>query len=149
MYLAEYASTFIDLSEDFVPATTTSRGAGPRKVLPLLEADLRPAACCPAIAAAPLDEEDAALTSSLFKALADPHRVRIVNLLATNDEPVCVCDITTAVGLSQPTVSFHLKKLVSSGLVDREQRGTWGYYSPNRKALARLSGVFSTTGGKS
>ena len=142
MYLPEYASTFIDLWEDFVPATTTSRGAGPRKVLPLLEADLRPAACCPAIAAAPLDEEDAALTSSLFKALADPHRVRIVNLLATNDEPVCVCDITTAVGLAQPTVSFHLKKLATAGLLRREQRGVWAYYSIDRSALDRMATVF-------
>lgn len=104
----------------------------------------RPAECCPAIAAAPLREEQAAVTATLFKALSDPHRVRIVNILATTPDPVCVCDITSAVGLSQPTVSFHLKKLVRSGLIDREQRGTWGYYSLNRKALKQLSGVFST-----
>lgn len=87
---------------------------------------------------------DAETTALVFKALADPHRVRIINLLATAGEPVCVCNMTPLLELSQPTVSFHLKKLVRSGLIDREQRGTWGYYSLNRKALKQLSGVFST-----
>jgi len=103
---------------------------------------VRPAECCPAIAAVPISDSDAGVTSSLFKALSDPHRVRIVNLLATREEAVCVCDVTSAIGLSQPTTSFHLKKLVTAGLIDREQRGVWGYYSLNRRALARLSGVF-------
>jgi len=104
----------------------------------------RPAECCPAIAGVPISDSDAKTTSALFKALSDPHRVRIVNLLATTDEPVCVCDITDAIGCSQPTTSFHLKKLVTSGLLDREQRGVWAYYALNRRALARLSGVFDT-----
>lgn len=107
---------------------------------------VRPAECCPAIASDKISKEDAATTSALFKALSDPHRVRIVNLLATSDEPVCVCNVTDAIGLSQPTTSFHLKKLVSSGLLDREQRGVWAYYSLNRRALARLSGVFDMKG---
>lgn len=105
---------------------------------------VRPAECCPAIAGVPISDADATTTSSLFKALSDPHRVKIVNLLATSEEPVCVCDVTTAIGLSQPTTSFHLKKLVTAGLIDREQRGVWAYYSLNRRALARLSGVFDT-----
>jgi ArsR family transcriptional regulator, arsenate/arsenite/antimonite-responsive transcriptional repressor len=108
------------------------------KTLPMV----RPAECCPAIASSSLSARDAQVTSALFKALSDPHRVRIVNLLANSDEPVCVCDVTDAIGLSQPTTSFHLKKLVSAGLLDREQRGVWGYYSLNRKALKQLSGVF-------
>lgn len=86
------------------------------------------------------------MTATLFKALSDPHRVQIVNLLATTPDPVCVCDITDSVGLTQPTVSFHLKKLVQSGLLNREQRGVWAYYSVNRKALDQLSGIFSTEG---
>ena len=106
----------------------------------------RPAECCPAIARDQITDEDAATTSALFKALSDPHRVRIVNMLATSDEPVCVCNVTDAIGLSQPTTSFHLKKLVSAGLLDREQRGVWAYYSLNRRALARLSGVFDMKG---
>ena len=107
---------------------------------------VRPAECCPAIARDQISDEDAATTSALFKALSDPHRVRIVNLLATSEEPVCVCNVTDAIGLSQPTTSFHLKKLVTSGLLDREQRGVWAYYSLNRRALARLSGVFDMKG---
>jgi len=106
----------------------------------------RPAECCPALVATPISTKDADVTATLFKSLADPHRVRIVNLLATSDEPVCVCDVTTAIGLSQPTTSFHLKKLVSSGLINREQRGVWAYYSLNRSVLRRLAGVFDEKG---
>ena len=105
-----------------------------------------PARCCPPIAAPSISDADVALTATLFKALSDPSRVRIVNLLANQTEAVCVCDITAQMGLSQPTVSFHLKKLMSAGLLDREQRGIWGYYSLNRVALARLAGVFDTKG---
>ena len=72
--------------------------------------------------------------------------MRIVNLLATSEQPVCVCNVTEAIRLSQPTTSFHLKKLVSAGLLDREQRGVWAYYSLNRRALASLSGVFDMKG---
>ena len=84
---------------------------------------------------------------SVFKALADPHRVRIVNLLANADEPVCVCEFMPQLGLSQGTVSFHLKKLLDVGLLDREQRGTWAYYSLDRDALGRVSPACSTEGG--
>ena len=126
-----------------MPATIRDRS---KRTLRVVQANQRPAECCPAIAVAPLREEQAAVSATLFKALSDPHRVRIVNLLATNPEPVCVCDITASFGLSQPTVSFHLKKLVHAGLLDREQRGVWAYYSLNRKAMDQLSGVFSTKG---
>ena len=78
----------------------------------------------------------------MFKALADPHRVRIVNLLANSTEPVCVCDFMPPLGLAQGTVSFHLKKLLDVGLLEREQRGTWAYYSLRPDALARLSILF-------
>ena len=80
--------------------------------------------------------------ASVFKALADPHRVRIVNLLANADEPVCVCEFMPLLGLSQGTVSFHLKKLLHAGLLEREQRATWGYYSLKRDALDKLATVF-------
>jgi ArsR family transcriptional regulator len=75
----------------------------------------------------------------VLKALGDPQRLRMVNLLATSSEPVCVCEITAAVDLAQPTVSFHLKKLVSVGLLRREQRGTWAYYSIDEEALDRMA----------
>jgi ArsR family transcriptional regulator len=105
------------------------------------------AACCAPLAAAVLSDEEAATTASLFKALADRHRVRIVNLLANSPEPVCVCEFTGPLGLAQPTVSHHLKKLVAAGLLDREQRGTWAYYSLNRDALSRLAAVADLQGG--
>ena len=82
----------------------------------------------------------------IFRALADPSRVRIVNLLATSADPICVCNFTEPLGLSQGTVSFHLKKLVAAGLLEREQRGTWAYYSLRRDLLPRLAGVFELEG---
>ena len=88
--------------------------------------------------------EQAGTLASVFKALSDPNRVRIVNLLANSAEPVCVCDFMPQLGLSQGTVSFHLKKLLEVGLLEREQRATWAFYSLKRDALDRLSTVFET-----
>jgi ArsR family transcriptional regulator len=105
------------------------------------------APCCAPLGAPSLSAAEAQATAQLFKALADPHRVKIVNLLATSPEPVCVCNFTGPLGISQPTVSHHLKKLVTAGLLDREQRGTWAYYSLNRDALARLATVADLQGG--
>ena len=107
-----------------------------------------PVACCGPLAAPALTREAAEATAATFKALADPHRVRIVNMLATAGEPVCVCELTEPLGLSQPTVSFHLKKLVAAGLLEREQRGTWAFYSVNRDALRKLSSVVQLKGRK-
>ena len=101
-----------------------------------------PAECCAPLAAAGMSSADAATTAEVFKALADPNRIRIVNLLANTEGPVCVCDLTPQLGLSQPTVSFHLKKLATAGLLRREQRGVWAYYSIDRSALDRLATVF-------
>jgi len=111
--------------------------------------DTAPASCCVPIAGAEMSREDAAVTARLFKALADPHRVRVVNLLAVSGEPVCVCDLTQTLGLSQPTVSFHMKKLVDAGLLAREQRGVWAYYSLREEAVRRLGHVvrFDVEGG--
>jgi ArsR family transcriptional regulator len=101
-----------------------------------------PAECCVPLAGTEMSDDDAAATATVFKALGDPNRVRIVNLLATAGDPVCVCNLTPQLELSQPTVSFHLKKLVEAGLVEREQRGVWAYYSVNREALGRLETLF-------
>jgi len=103
---------------------------------------LQAAECCTPLGQPAMSEDDARTTASVFKALADPHRVQIFNQLATSDAPVCVCDITDHIRLSQPTTSFHLKKLVSAGLLHREQRGTWAYYSINREVIARLRSIF-------
>ncbi len=114
--------------------------------LTIVEAN-RPAQCCSPIGGAGMSAEDAGTTATLLKALADPSRIRIVNRLATTEGPVCVCDLTALLGLSQPTVSFHMKKLVSAGLLDREQRGVWAFYSLNRNAAARLGDVLQLEGG--
>lgn len=97
--------------------------------------------CCRPLDGPPMSSDDAEATAALFKALADPARVRLVNLLAAGDGPVCVCELTPALGLSQPTVSHHLKKLTQAGLLVREQRGVWAYYSLDRAALARLAAL--------
>jgi ArsR family transcriptional regulator len=103
-------------------------------------------ACCMPLGAPSLSDDQAQATASLFKALADRHRVKIVNLLATSPEPVCVCEFTGPLQLSQPTVSHHLKKLVQVGLLDREQRGTWAYYSLRRDALGGLAAALDLQG---
>ena len=83
--------------------------------------------------------EDLALA---FKALADPTRVGIVNRLSTIDE-VCVCDLTAAFELSQPTISHHLRILRDAGLIEAHSRGTWSYYRLVPEAIARLRGAFA------
>jgi ArsR family transcriptional regulator len=98
-------------------------------------------ACCSPLDASALTDQEAEAAAQLFKALADPARVRLLNLLATSDEPVCVCELIPAVGLAQPTVSHHLKKLTDAGLLEREQRGKWAYYTLDREALGRLAAL--------
>src|SRR5919108_6181740 len=98
--------------------------------------------CCRPLGAATLSDEEAGVTAALFRVLADPARVKIVNLLATTAEPVCACEFEPALRLAQPTVSHHLKRLTEAGLLEREQRGRWAYFALDREALARLAGVF-------
>ena len=105
-----------------------------------------PVACCTPIADADKLDSEAEAAALIFKALSDPGRVRILNLIATAGESVCVCDLTSNLELSQPTTSFHLKKLVAAGLLFREQRGTWAYYSINKKALNQVKRIFDTKG---
>jgi ArsR family transcriptional regulator len=98
------------------------------------------------LAAATLSDEQAVATADVFKALADPARVRIVNVLATTGEPVCVCHLIEPLGLSQPTVSHHLKKLTDAGLLEREQRGKWAYFSLRPEAVETLAAVADLKG---
>jgi ArsR family transcriptional regulator, arsenate/arsenite/antimonite-responsive transcriptional repressor len=98
-----------------------------RTALPLLAGDA--AACCSPITGGVLDEDAAERLARVFRALGDRHRVRLLSLIAAaNGGEACVCDLTGPVGLSQATVSFHMKQLVEAGLVTREQRGKWAYY---------------------
>ena len=110
--------------------------------LPILE----PVACCAPLGAPVLSDEEAAATAELFKALADPARVRIVNVLATSGAPVCVCNLVEPLGLSQPTVSHHIHKLLDAGLVEREQRGKWAYFSLKAGAVEKLAAVADLKG---
>lgn len=103
-------------------------------------------ACCAPLGAPVLDEGEAVATAELFKTLGDPARVRIVNLLATSGEPVCACELYEPLGLAQPTVSHHLKKLTDAGLLEREQRGKWAYFSLQRDAVEKLAAVADLKG---
>jgi ArsR family transcriptional regulator len=105
-----------------------------------------PVVCCAPLAADALSGEEATATAELFKALADPARVKIVNLVAQASAPVCACEFNDALGLSQPTVSHHLKKLTEAGLLEREQRGKWAYFSLRRDAVEKLALVADLKG---
>jgi ArsR family transcriptional regulator, arsenate/arsenite/antimonite-responsive transcriptional repressor len=102
-----------------------------------------PAATCVPIGHTGMSKRDAEATAAVFKALADPARVRVLNLLAASGEPVCVCHLTDLLELSQPTVSFHMRKLVKAGLLLREQRGVWAYYSLRDDARRRLGAILT------
>src|SRR6266571_5281625 len=96
---------------------------------------------CAPLDAAQLSAAEAEATASLFRAVGDPARVKILNLLSAAAEPVCACTFEPALGLSQPTVSHHLKKLTDAGLLEREQRGKWAYFSLDGEAMERLAAV--------
>jgi ArsR family transcriptional regulator, arsenate/arsenite/antimonite-responsive transcriptional repressor len=102
--------------------------------------------CCAPLAAPALSEAEAAATAELFRVLGDPARVRAVNLLATSTGPVCMCDLIEPLGLSQATVSHHMKKLLEAGLVEREQRGKWAYFSLKLDAVEKLAAVADLKG---
>jgi ArsR family transcriptional regulator, arsenate/arsenite/antimonite-responsive transcriptional repressor len=100
--------------------------------------------CCTPLAGASLDAEGAAELEAVLKSLADRHRLRIVNqLLRAEGKPVCVCELQSLLGLSQGTVSHHLKQLVEAGITRRESRGTYSYFSLVGGALDSVRDVFS------
>lgn len=105
------------------------------------------AACCAGLSAAPLDEDQAADLAKVFKALGDPVRLRLMSMIASRGDggEVCVCDLTPAFELSQPTISHHLKLLRQAGLIDCERRGTWVYYWVLPGVLDKLAAFLSTT----
>lgn len=106
--------------------------------------DLPVIECCTPLAGSSLSEPRAAELETVIKALADRHRLRIVNLLLrAGGEPVCVCEVQPLLGLSQGTVSHHLKLLVEAGIAARETRGTYSYFSLVPGALDAVREVFS------
>lgn len=106
------------------------------KELPLVD-------CCIPLGA-PLSADDAVELERLFKALADRSRLQILNcLLQAEGEPVCVCQFQPLLGVGQPTVSHHLKQLMEAGLLEREKRGTFAYYSLKAGVLERIGGLLA------
>lgn len=102
--------------------------------------------CCSGVSDAPLDEERAAELAKVFKALGDPVRLRLLSMIASRGAggETCVCELTPAFDLSQPTISHHLKLLRQAGLIDCERRGTWVYYWVLPGALDKLAGFLTT-----
>lgn len=102
--------------------------------------DLQGPVCWPAGLAVPIPRSHAEELATLFKAIADPARLQILALVGAAPEgSACTCDLTETLELSQPTVSHHLKILVGAGLLSREQRGTWAYYSLVPRTIAQLA----------
>jgi ArsR family transcriptional regulator, arsenate/arsenite/antimonite-responsive transcriptional repressor len=101
-------------------------------------------ACCPTGLTAPLDRSTAERLARLLKAVADPARLQLLSLIkASPGGESCVCDLTVPLALSQPTVSHHLRVLTEAGLVRRESRGTWAWYSVDNDRLQELSALLA------
>ncbi|MGH3338900.1 MAG: ArsR/SmtB family transcription factor [Propionibacteriaceae bacterium] len=118
-----------------MPTATTPT----RTELPLL------AECCSPVVREVIQPAEAETLASGFKALADPTRIRLISLVAAHeDAEACVCELTDPVGLSQPTVSHHLKILVDAGILTREQRGKWAYYRLVPDTLNTLAALIAS-----
>lgn len=102
------------------------------------------AECCPQVLGSPLTEEEAERLASALQVLADPARLRLLSLIGAHPEgEACVCNLTGTVGLSQPTVSHHLKVLTQAGLLGREKRGKWVYYWVLPEPIELLRGALA------
>jgi ArsR family transcriptional regulator len=111
--------------------------------LPVLEPDAHAASCCPPLSERALTAEESVRTAATFKALGDPVRLRLFSLVASAEGgEACVCDISD-VGVSQPTVSHHLKKLREAGLLTSERRGTWVYYRVAPSVVAAMGNLLA------
>jgi ArsR family transcriptional regulator, arsenate/arsenite/antimonite-responsive transcriptional repressor len=112
----------------------------PRPGLPVLADE-----CCTPLLRQPLTASQAADLAHILKALADPTRLRLVSMVAAHEGgEACVCDLTDPLGLTQPTISHHLKILVDAGIFTRDKRGKWAYYALVPGALDAVSTVLST-----
>ena len=99
--------------------------------------------CCAPVLEEPLDTPSAEKLAGWFSVLADPTRLRLFSLIATAGQACAACDLAEPLGVSQPTVSHHLKLLRDAGLVDSEKHGRWVYYQPVPEKLAILSRAIS------
>jgi ArsR family transcriptional regulator len=119
--------------------TTSTADMQDRPALPL--ADI----CCAPLLREPITASQAADLARLLKALADPTRLRLVSMVAAHENgEACVCDLTEPLGLTQPTISHHLKILVDAGIFTRDKRGVWAYYALVPSALNALAAVLRT-----
>lgn len=126
------------MSSTLTPARSADSPAG-RRSLPVLDQG-----CCSTVTGGVLGQDEAEQLARSFKALADPTRVRLLSLISASEGgEACICDMTDVVGLSQPTVSHHMRQLVEAGLVTREQRGKWAYYALVVGALDGLAGALT------
>ena len=119
------------------------------KPLPVLDLMPAAAACCAPLTTAPLTTQQADDLAGLLKAIADPTRLRLLSMmLASEDLEACTCDLTEPLGLTQPTVTHHLRKLTSAGLVRAERRvGNFTYYRVVPESLSGLAAVLAPAGG--
>ena len=118
---------------------TTAPDLRTRPPLPLAEP------CCTPLLRQPITADQAADLARMFKALADPTRLRLVSMVAAHEGgEACVCELTEPLGLTQPTISHHLKILVDAGIFTRDKRGVWAYYALVPTAMDALSAVLST-----
>ena len=102
--------------------------------------------CCSPLLREPITASQAADLARVLKALADPVRLQLVSMVAAHDGgEACVCDLTDPLGLTQPTISHHLKVLVEAGILTRDKRGVWAYYALVPSALDAVSAVLSAT----
>lgn len=95
--------------------------------------------CCAPLIEEPIGRTEAEQMAGWFRVLGDPVRLRLLSLIASKGEACAACDLVEPLGVSQPTVSHHLKQLYEAGLVEREKRGRWVYYRPVPERLAILS----------
>jgi ArsR family transcriptional regulator len=109
------------------------------KLVQVIDAD-----CCPPVLRSPLGRQEAERLASALRVMADPARLRLVSLIAAQPGgQACQCDLTDAIGLSQPTVSHHLRVLHEAGVLDREQRGRWAYYRIRSDPLVQMARAIS------
>jgi len=115
----------------------------PMTMLPVLDGPAgRALACCAPLVREPLSADGALQLAVVLKALADPARLRLLSMIAAHEgAEACVCDLTEPLGLTQPTVSHHLKVLLDAGLVTRDKRGVWAYYQLVPQALVGLAAL--------
>ncbi len=113
----------------------------PRKPLDIA---LTTGPCCDSSLAVALSRSEAESLAHLLKAVSDPTRLQLLSIIrASANSEACVCDLTAPIGLSQPTISHHLKVLVDAGILIREQRGTWAWFSINQSRLNQIVAAVS------